>query len=73
MGRKSRHYRDESDPLLGFYHQTLAATSSVRNDTNPLYSAPSPPQSHLTPSVRFALRGNDNEDDDEDNIDDGLN
>ena len=74
MGRKSRHYRDESDPLLGFYHQTLAATSSVRNDTNPLYSAPSPPQSpHIKPpSVRFSLRGDNDYDDGYDDVDGGL-
>jgi hypothetical protein len=40
MGRKSRHYRDESDPLLGFYSQTLQATSSSESQhKNPLYSS----------------------------------
>lgn len=38
MGKKSRHVRDESDPLLGFYSQNLSATSSIRNASNPLYS-----------------------------------
>lgn len=40
MGRKSRHYRDESDPLLGYYSQTLAATTSIRT-SNPLYDSAS--------------------------------
>lgn len=39
MGKKSRHARNESDPLLGFYSQNLAASSSIRNTSNPLYSA----------------------------------
>ncbi|KAL3914786.1 MAG: hypothetical protein SGILL_005955 [Bacillariaceae sp.] len=41
MGRKSRHYRDESDPLLGFYTQNLANSSSIRNPSNLLYSGSS--------------------------------
>ncbi|CAB9497941.1 Bestrophin, RFP-TM, chloride channel [Seminavis robusta] len=37
MGRKSRHYRDESDPLLVFYSATLG--DSTRNANNALYSS----------------------------------
>jgi Bestrophin, RFP-TM, chloride channel len=36
--RKSRHYRDESDPLLGAYSETIAATSSVRRH-QPLFQS----------------------------------
>ena len=65
MGRKSRHYRDESDPLLGFYHQTLAATSSIRNTRNPLYASSSPPPTFSSPPNRKAAEqqqdGDDNE------------
>lgn len=47
MGRKSRHYRNESDPLLGIYSSQIAATSSVRFYGNPLHArtghTPPPP------------------------------
>jgi hypothetical protein len=59
MGRKSRHYRDESDPLLGFYHQTLAATSSIRS-SSPLYSSSSPP-SFFTSKKRYNPTNNEHE------------
>lgn len=39
MKGKSRHCRDESDPLLGLYAQNLAESSSIRNPSNPLYAA----------------------------------
>lgn len=39
MSKKSRHFRDESDPLLGMYSNTLAATSSIRNPSSTLYSS----------------------------------
>lgn len=45
-GRKSRHYRDESDPLLFHYSERIAATSSVRNYSSPLHSTP--PRSNQT-------------------------
>ena len=38
MSRKSRHCRDESDLLLGFYSETIAATSSVRSTSNTVYN-----------------------------------
>lgn len=54
MGRKSRHYRDESDPLLGLYSSSLAATTSVRT-SNPLYtSSTSFVAPDDDPSVRFS-------------------
>lgn len=34
-GLKSRHYRDESDPLLGLYSSHIAATTSIHS--NPLH------------------------------------
>lgn len=39
MRGKSRHYRDESDPLLVMYAQNLVTSSSVRNPSNPLYAS----------------------------------
>lgn len=48
MGRKSRHYRDESDPLLGLYSQTLAATTSTRT-SNALYSSSAGGNSDVSP------------------------
>ena len=47
MGRKSRHYRQESDPLLSFYQQNLG--DSIRNSSNPLYSSSSPPMTFSPP------------------------
>lgn len=38
MGKKSRHIRNESDPLLGIYSSQIAATSSVRPYGNPLHA-----------------------------------
>ena len=49
MVRKSRHVRDDSDDLLGIYSQTLAATSSVRNPSAPLYVPDSPPANETSP------------------------
>jgi predicted membrane chloride channel (bestrophin family) len=37
MGRKSRHYRDESDTLLGIYSDQIAASSSARSYGNPVH------------------------------------
>jgi predicted membrane chloride channel (bestrophin family) len=51
MGRKSRHARDESDPLLGWYSNTLAATSTVR-PSNALYDS-----GHGIDSLRNATVG----------------
>ena len=44
MGRKSRHCRDESDPLLEAYSSQIAATSSVRFYSSPLHD--STPSNH---------------------------
>ena len=40
MVKKSRHCRDESDPLLGLYSQSIAQTSSTRYYGNPLHNVP---------------------------------
>lgn len=54
-GRKSRHYRDESDPLLGLYSDQIAATSSVRSYSNPLHSSIRPSSVLIDDSSRRCL------------------
>ena len=58
---KSRHARDESDPLLGLYSLSLAATASVRNNTNALYSSNNGTESSpLKKTLRLFYADDDN-------------
>ena len=54
-GRKSRHYRNESDPLLGLYSSTLAASTRSLSNSNRFNSSSNGYGSYMMNPLKSAI------------------